>query len=205
MRKLLYATTFILVLISIIGTCIKAYQFESSLNMESIISGFFISLVTGVIVYFVTVDFPRSKLDERRINLIKEELGYKLERIKIRLNWLDGLKLDSDADEFKSKLSSMQYGDVTMSKTKQTVYDTLHEIKDLVEEFRTFAIPIILSLDDQDGKIDGFRDYLQRPRVMSDERIFIEYDLYFIQDKPVEIGNELHDLIIKLIVLEKAL
>jgi hypothetical protein len=204
MKKVLYVTSVILGLISI-GIYFIGNQFGLPLFLESLSSGLFISFLTGAIVYFMTVDHPRKKLDQGRVELIKDELGYKLDRIKTRLNWLDGLALDSDAEQFKSKLSSMKYGDVTISKNKQTVYDTLHEIKVLVEEFRAFATPIILTLDDQDGKINGFRDYLQRPRVLSNERMFVRNDLNSIKDKSVEIGDQLYDLIIKLVILRKVL
>ena len=204
MKQVLYITSIILGLFSI-GTNLIGDQFGLPLFLFLLISGLFISFLTGAIVYFMTVDHPRKKLDQGRIELVKDELEYKLERIQTKLNWLEGLALDSDVEEFKSKLSSMKYGDVTNSLRKHTVYDTLHEIKDLVEEFRAFSIPIILTLDDQDGKINGFREYLHRPRVLSDERMFVRNDVDFIKDKSVEIGAQLYDLIIKLVRLKEAL
>ena len=204
MNKVLYITSIILLLISI-GTNLIGDQIGLPLFLEPLILGLSISFLTGAIVYFMTVDYPRKKLDKGRIELVKGELEYILERIKTRLNWLEGLALDSDVEEFKSKLSYMKYGDVTISKHKHTVYDTLHEIKDLVEEFRTFATPIILTIDDKNGVFNGFKDYLHRPPVLSDERIFVRNDLDFVKDKSVEIGGQLHDLIIKLVTLKTAL
>ena len=204
MKLAVYITAFALFSVSV---CINILNYDVCWlgSIEPIITGLAISFLTGAIVYFVTVDYPRKKLDKGRIELVKGELEYKLERIKTRLNWLDGLALDSDVEEFKSKLSSMKYGDVTNSKHKQTVYDILHEIKDLVEEFRTFATPIILTIDDRNGIFNGFKDYLQRPRIFSDERMFVRNDLNSIQDKSVDIGDQLYDLIIKLVILKKAL
>ena len=204
MKTTLYIVSIILVLVSI---TLNLFVQEGSLllNLEILISGLTISFVTGSIVYFMTVDYPRRKLNKSRINLVKEELDYKLKMIKRRLNWLNGLSLDSSLDEFNSKLASLTYSQVTKSKDKHTVYDVLSEIKQLVEEFREYATPIILLIDDDLGIMEGFKDYLQRPAAISNSRMFVKNKLDVIKNKPVEIGNELHNLILKMLILKKEL
>lgn len=204
MKTTLYIVSIILVLVSI---TLNLFVQEGSLllNLEILISGLSISFVTGSIVYFMTVDYPRRKLNKSRINLVKEELDYKLKMIKRRLNWLNGLSLDSSLDEFNSKLASLTYSQVTKSKDKHTVYDVLSEIKQLVEEFREYATPIILLIDDDLGIMEGFKDYLQRPAAISNSRMFVKNKLDVIKNKPVEIGNELHNLILKMLILKKEL
>jgi hypothetical protein len=204
MKTTLYIVSIILVLVSI---TLNLFVQEGSLllNLEILISGLSISFVTGSIVYFMTVDYPRRKLNKSRINLVKEELDYKLKMIKRRLNWLNGLSLDSSLDEFNSKLASLTYSQVTKSKDKHTVYDVLSEIKQLVEEFREYATPIILLIDDDLGIMEGFKDYLQRPAAISNSRMFVKNKLDVIKNKPVEIGDELHNLILKMLILKKEL
>lgn len=174
-------------------------------SIEPIITGLAVSLLTGVIVYDLTVDIPQKKNDRKRIRLVRNELSYVLDRINLRLNWLGGLNVDSSSDKYNTKLGTMKYGSELQSKPIRLVYDVLYEIKESVEEFKRFATPIILSVDEKHDLTKKLKEVLQRPRAISEARMFVRQDFEYCEDKTVDIGDELHDLIKKLVALKEHL
>lgn len=167
--------------------------FEVTSNQAELIESLSIPYIAGYFVYFSTNLYQKHKIDTKRIQLVRDEVTYKYNQIKIRLKWLNVENIE-DKQRFIEILKRIAYDDIVSKRRSVTAYECLNQIKWYVEELREFGMPFLLSTDRPD-LIEKFKDATLRPSFLNSEMQYINKSLDELKSKKLDVGLYLFNLI----------
>lgn len=159
-----------------------------------------ISYISGYVVYLLTTQLPKHRLDKKRVKLVKDEVAYKLERIEVRLKWLNVSK-DMVKDEFVDGLKLICYDAKVAKQGTISAYDCLNQIKGEIEELRSFGLPLLLATD-RSELMEEFKRTTLRPYFLNRDMNYIRKSEEELRGQQINVGSSLFKLIVALEQLE---
>lgn len=207
--KLKHINIFLMLLfIIVIGNLISVKLFDFGIfevkpSVIELIEGLSMSYIAGYFVYFLTTQYPKSRNDKKRIQLVREEVEYKLNQINVRLKWL-GIDKEDDKETYIKVLENITYDKVVSMRRSVTAYECLNQIKMHIEELRDFGAPLLLSTERSD-LVEEFKKPTLRPAFLNPEMQYINKSLEELKGKKLDVSIYLFGLIASLKTLNSNL
>ena len=166
------------------------------LDIYELAESFSLSYVTGYLVYFLTTQLPKAKSDQTKLDIVKEAVEHKIDRIEVRLKWLKVKDINTKYS-FKETLSNIKYGETIPGVNNTNGCDALLQIKNYVEQLREQCMPILLATENP-KLIKEFTEITIRSPFLSPNLKYNKNKQEQIKNDSIEIGESLYKMITSL-------